>query len=500
MDNITFSQYVTKGVTFEEKDNRRIVKGHITAEVVDRQNEFIAIEETLNVLKTYMEVNPVISDWHSNRMVGKLLSYEKSEIEGHPSIYATVEVYKKDGVSLYDSVWEKILKGEYKGFSLGGASKNREPIVKDGKLVMNLKNLELYEIALCPYPANQFAVIDYVNDFAKAANLGIMNNDGRQRIQCNSVVCEIEKSAINSDVDADIDNTGGDNQIIVSPLSKEFAVALEKQVKEIIAREHELLGQKPDKKEEKVHDQLQDEFKKEDNINVPEGQGNVYKSEKDTLNNNMSQDTQTEIKKNDEVSTTKDHSTEISLLATLVKSHDETLAAISKNVATLLEKVEKAQDANPVAHGATAEAKPAVSDDKDVGAPAGNITGYAPAGNAQAGIESPAGAAPGTDSVSKSDDKKEEEKKEEVKKSEPAQEIKKSSKDGYVYEVVKAARPKYGIFPEVPQGAPTGAEILKAINSGWGGKYTNYEGAFVEAYQRLLKGEFGTGLPMGVVG
>lgn len=464
MENINFTNFITKGLETSEQDGRRIVKGHITAEIVDRQGEFIAVNEVLDIIKNYMEINPVVSDYHSNRMVGKVLSYQKSSIDGHPSVYIEAEIYKKKGVSLYDRVWDKVLKGEYRGFSMGGASKERQPIVKDGKLVMNLKNLELYEIALCPFPANPLAVIDYVNEFAKAANLTIMNNDGKNRIQCAGIQCEIEKGT-NVDIDLDIDNTGKDKEL--KEMNKE-------------------------------------EPKNTDNLSITNENSNIYKGESETNINNMSQN-QTEIKK-DETSTTQktvDHSSEISLLSTLVKSHEDKFdsllkaqEALTKSVTELTEKIKKAEDGNPVAHGASAELKPAVSDSKDVGqqiaettgsAPAGGSASYAPKGDAQASIIAPAS---GSETVTKADEKKEEKKEEkEMAKAE------KAAPDGYKYEIIKAQRPKIGLLPETPENAPTGAEILKATLSGWGGKYTNFEKSFIETYQRLIKGEFGTGLP-----
>lgn len=188
----TFSNFITKGFSAEERDGRRIVKGHITVEVVDRQNEFIAVDEVLSIMKAYME-NPHISDWHSNRMVGDCIHYEKSEIDGHPSVYAEVEIRKSDTFKLYDEVWNKILKGEYKGFSLGGASKYRENMIKDGKLVTSLKGLELYEIAVCPQPINPLSMFSDINKFAKAG-MEVQSNGGRERIQCTNVLCEIGKA------------------------------------------------------------------------------------------------------------------------------------------------------------------------------------------------------------------------------------------------------------------------------------------------------------------
>ena len=266
-DTVTFTNFITKGLSTEEVDGRRIIKGHITSEVVDRQDEYVAVNEVLAIIKNYFEVFPAINDWHSNRIVGKAYKYEKSEIEGHPSVYIEAEIFKKEDVKLYDQVWEKIVKQEYKGFSMGGASKNREPVVKNGKLVMNLKNLELYEISVCPVPANQFALITYVNEFAKASNLEIIKaEDGRERLQCSGIECEfhkMEKHEYKCDGETSMcDRCGGDKSDNVHQM--EIKKQDKEEIKEVIEEEHEKLGEKPDEKEKKVHEELIAEAKKSD--------------------------------------------------------------------------------------------------------------------------------------------------------------------------------------------------------------------------------------------
>ena len=209
---VEFSDFVTKGLTVDTADDRRIFKGHITAEIIDRQQEFIFVKEVMKIMEAFMEVNPVISDYHSNRMVGKVLSYEKSEYKGVATVLITGEVYKKDGITLYDKIWDKVLKGEYSGLSMGGASKEREPIQKDGKMALELRKLELYEIALCDTPANPFAVIESVNKFAKANGLERMVKDfnGREQIRCTSVGCKFDvetfvEKADGEDINVDVD-------------------------------------------------------------------------------------------------------------------------------------------------------------------------------------------------------------------------------------------------------------------------------------------------------
>ena len=129
--------------------------------------------------------------------------------KGVATVLITGEVYKREGITLYDKIWDKVVKGEYSGLSMGGASKEREPIQKDGKMALELRKLELYEIALCDTPANPFAVIESVNKFAKANGLDSMVKDfnGREQIRCNSLGCKFEKF----DVETFMDKSDGTN-------------------------------------------------------------------------------------------------------------------------------------------------------------------------------------------------------------------------------------------------------------------------------------------------
>lgn len=205
---VSFPTLITKGMKIEKDDTRRIFTGHITAEIIDKQQEFIFVEEVMKIMDTFMKTNPVMSEVHTNRMVGVVLGYEKSEINGVASVKITGEVYKVAGISLYDRVWAKILSKEYSGLSMGGASKEREPITIDGRMALELRKLELYEIAICPAPANEFAIIDKVNRFAKAINATdrIQTlDDGRCILKCNQLGMCFEKGT-NIDNDVDIDN------------------------------------------------------------------------------------------------------------------------------------------------------------------------------------------------------------------------------------------------------------------------------------------------------
>ncbi len=83
----TFVNFITKGLTVEKSEmGTRDFTGHITVEIADKQDEFIAVNEVLKAFPEFMRLHKTLSDSHSSRGVGIVKEYELSEIEGHPSV------------------------------------------------------------------------------------------------------------------------------------------------------------------------------------------------------------------------------------------------------------------------------------------------------------------------------------------------------------------------------------------------------------------------------
>ena len=98
--------------------------------------------------------------------------------------------------------------------------------------------------------------------------------------------------------------------------------------------------------------------------------------------------------------------------------------------------------------------------------------------------------------MEKADDKDEDEKGDDKMKTD----IKKGQ-DGYVYETIKAERPGGLYYRKSSSNALTGAELMNAILKGWPDasgtqKHTNIQASFTEGWNRVMEGEFGTGLPV----
>lgn len=172
-DDIDVSNFVTKKLIIKDDSQDRFFEGILSAEIKDRQGEITDIEELYKALPVWMERNAPMSDTHSNRIVGRGINFEKVTIktkngEDIPAIKILGKIHSN--TALDDFIWEQIKSGEYKGLSFGGATKaNREPIVQsDGTMAYRLKDLEIYEVAVCEDPAVAFALITDVNPLAKS--------------------------------------------------------------------------------------------------------------------------------------------------------------------------------------------------------------------------------------------------------------------------------------------------------------------------------------------
>jgi len=171
-ERIHFFKLVTKDLTATDSE-RRLFEGLLTVEMVDKQNEITIVDELMKALPIWMSRNAPISDTHSNRIVGRGISFQKTSVDDgagniYPAIMIQGEIHKD--YELDNEIWDKIKNGTYKGLSFGGATKaNRTPVRnKDGSISYALSDLEQYEVAVCEDPAVPLALILTHNQLAKA--------------------------------------------------------------------------------------------------------------------------------------------------------------------------------------------------------------------------------------------------------------------------------------------------------------------------------------------
>jgi len=215
-DDVFFNEFVTKDL-HPIDGAQRFFEGYLTVQVKDKQGEITIVDELIKVLPIWMDRGAPISDTHSNRIIGKGISYAKVDYktkDGNllPAIKITGKIHQD--YHLDNEIWNKIKSGEYKGLSFGGATKaNRTPkILKDGSVAYELKSLEHYEVAVCKDPAVPLALITDYNPLAKAVTDNVeRREDGKMVIKCSKFGCTVEKAEDLSNADGDKPNLYNNN-------------------------------------------------------------------------------------------------------------------------------------------------------------------------------------------------------------------------------------------------------------------------------------------------
>ena len=143
----------------------RLIGGWANVEVVDKQGEFIPVEELVKAMIAYMSRGGVIHYGHENKPIGKVLYWDVRKYDDSKSgVYIISQINR--GYKIDDIVWDMIKKGELKGFSIAGFGKIEKQLIENQE-VRVLKDIELNEISIVDKPANPLSVIKEFNRFAK---------------------------------------------------------------------------------------------------------------------------------------------------------------------------------------------------------------------------------------------------------------------------------------------------------------------------------------------
>jgi hypothetical protein len=138
---------------------RRIVSGFATLDNLDRQNDIVTPEASLDAFSKF---RGNIREMHQPKAIGKMVAFKEDkyfdpeEKKFYQGIY--VSAYVSKGAQ---DAWEKVLDGTYTGFSIGGKM-NKWDDAYDEKMdasIRIIKDYTLVELSLVDSPANQFANI-----------------------------------------------------------------------------------------------------------------------------------------------------------------------------------------------------------------------------------------------------------------------------------------------------------------------------------------------------
>ena len=153
-ENVRISMPLTK-VDAE----RRIVSGFATLDNIDKQNDIVTPEASVNAFSKF---RGNIREMHQPKAVGKMVAFKEDKYfdpeqkKFYQGIY--VSAYVSKGAQ---DTWEKVLDGTLTGFSIGGKM-NKWDDAYDEKMdasIRIIKDYDLVELSLVDSPANQFANI-----------------------------------------------------------------------------------------------------------------------------------------------------------------------------------------------------------------------------------------------------------------------------------------------------------------------------------------------------
>jgi hypothetical protein len=151
-DNVRFSMPIGK-----VDQERRIVSGFATLDNVDKQNDIVTTEASLNAFKKF---RGNLREMHQPSAVGKVVSFKEDRYfdPNSKKFYSGVYVSAYVSKGAQDT-WEKVLDGTLTGFSIGGSIKKYDDSFDENleKAVRIIKEYELSELSLVDNPANQFA-------------------------------------------------------------------------------------------------------------------------------------------------------------------------------------------------------------------------------------------------------------------------------------------------------------------------------------------------------
>jgi hypothetical protein len=153
-DNVTLSMPFSK----VDKE-RRIVSGFATLDNVDRQNDIVTTDASMNAFKKF---RGNIREMHQPLAVGKMLSFKEDKFfdpetkKFYSGIF--VQTYISKGAQ---DTWEKVLDGTLSAFSIGGKMNKYDNAFdeKTETTIRIIKDYDMVELSLVDTPANQLANI-----------------------------------------------------------------------------------------------------------------------------------------------------------------------------------------------------------------------------------------------------------------------------------------------------------------------------------------------------
>jgi len=148
--------------------NRRIIYGYASVDVVDREGQRIPVYALREAVDRFMKsafYRPVMI-YHSDVTIGRIVprwtepdtgKIFKTEVD---DIGWRVVCEIRDDIDIANKVWNEIVKGVLRSFSIAGSSKDKLQKTKNGISYEQVKSLDIYENTVCETPVNQLSKFD----------------------------------------------------------------------------------------------------------------------------------------------------------------------------------------------------------------------------------------------------------------------------------------------------------------------------------------------------
>ena len=140
----------------EKEGGKRIIAGYANVAIPDKSNDLITLEALKEGIQTLLS-DPSYANLmvvHRNIQIGKILP-EYNGFTTHvddKGLFIVAEI--RSDLKIANEVWEKILSGEYNGFSIA-AEVLSSKYVCDGKVCHNvIDKLNIFEVSVCKLPVN----------------------------------------------------------------------------------------------------------------------------------------------------------------------------------------------------------------------------------------------------------------------------------------------------------------------------------------------------------
>ena len=145
---------------------RRIIMGYASVAMVDRENQKISLPALREAVGRFMADDRyrVISIFHSDAVVGRVLpkwtepksgKTYKTEVD---NVGWKVVVELRNDIELANKVWDEIIKGNLRSFSVAGTSKEKHNDSSKGMTYTEIDELDLLEVTICSIPVNPMSM------------------------------------------------------------------------------------------------------------------------------------------------------------------------------------------------------------------------------------------------------------------------------------------------------------------------------------------------------